>query len=544
MNPPRLFSFCIIVFSIFISLSPLHITDAASAPKPAMSADVSFQRPRSNVATPTVQGHRLALSIREAVSIALARNFDITIAGFAPGIAESNILRERSAFDPEAVVDTSVGKSKIGSANNVFEGTGGIRETDTLGIAAGIRQRLITGAEYSLIFRNIKESTNSPQNVFDPNFQTSLTFTIEQPLLKNFGIDLNQARIQVAMATKEQTLHSYRTKVIETVDAVEQAYWNLVFFIENLEFRQKSLDLAKDLLRRNKIQVEVGTLAPIEITEAQATVASREEALLVAQQEVKDREDTLKMLLNVTDTPSSWGIEILPTEKPKFQVVKVNEMQLILNALRKHAELENARIEIDKKKIDLKTAKQNLLPEVNLNASASNNALAKNQGTAIEEQFKNEKYTFSGGLSFRIPLGNRRAKSDYQRAQLRHAETVASYHQTRQSIMEKVHRSARRISLGVKRIEATRVARRLAEERLDAQEKKFKVGLSTSRDILEDQERLANALAQETRALIDYRKSLASLDRATHSTLERFQIEMFYPGESKTKPTKAKTTKK
>ena len=544
MKPPKLLACHCIALSILISLSSPPLADVASAAESTMSAEISFERTRSNVATPTNKGLRLALSIREAVSIALARNFDITIAGFDPDIAESNVIRERSAFDPQAVVDTNISKSKLGSANSVFNRTGGIRETDTLGVAAGIRQRLITGAEYSLILRSIRESSNSPQNVFDPNFQTSLTFTIEQPLLKNFGIDLNQARIKVAMATKEQTLHTYRTRVIDTIDAVEQAYWDLVFSIAILQFRQKSLDLAKDLLRRNKIQVEVGTLAPIEITEAQATVASREEALLVTQQQVKDREDILKMLLNVTDTPSSWGIEILPTEKPKFKAVKVDEMQLILNALRKHAELENARIELDKRRIDLQTAKQNLLPEVNLNASASNNALAEHQGEAFEAQFKNKRYSFSGGLSFRIPLGNRRAKADYRQAQLRHAKTVAAYHQTRQSIMEKVHRSARRIRLDVKRIQATRVARRLAEERLDAQEKKFKVGLSTSRDILEDQERLANALAQETRALIDYRKSLASLDRATHSTLERFQVEMFYPGEAKTKPTKAKPTQK
>ena len=103
--------------------------------------------------------------------------------------------------------------------------------------------------------------------------------------------------------------------------------------------------------------------------------------------------------------------------------------------------------------------------------------------------------------------------------------------------MEEVRRNARRVRVNIKRVEATRVARRLAEERLDAQEKKFKVGLSTSRDILEDQDRLANSLTQETRALIDYHKSLASLDRATHSTLERFQIEMFYPGEVKAKTT-------
>ncbi|MCY3822426.1 MAG: TolC family protein [Nitrospinae bacterium] len=502
-----------------------------------MSTETSFERPRSNVAPPNIRGPRLALSMREAVSIALARNFDITIAGFDPHIAESSVVRERSAFDPQAFVDTSISKSKLGSTNSAFNVTGGIRETDSLGIAAGIRQRLITGAEYSLILRNIRESTNSPQNVFDPSYQTSLTFTIEQPLFKNFGIDINQARIRVAMATKEQTLHDYRSQVIQTVDAVQQAYWNLVFSIENLQFRRKSLDLAKDLLRRNKIQVEVGTLAPIEITEAEATVASREEALLVAEREVKDREDSLKMLLNVAEKPSSWGISILPRDKPTFRNIRVDEMQLTLDALRKHAALENARLEIDKRQIDMKVAKQNLLPEFNLNASASNNALAESEGRAFEEQFKNERYSFSGGVSFRMPIGNRQANADYRQAQLRHAKTVATYHQTQQAIMEEVRRNARRVRVNVKRIEATRVARRLAEERLDAQEKKFKVGLSTSRDILEDQERLANSLTQETRALIDYHKSLASLDRATHSTLERFQIEMFYPGEAKAKTT-------
>ncbi len=533
MRPPRSFSLCIGVLFLFLSASCL--TDAASAAQSGMSAETSFERPRSNVPPPAVQGPRLALSIREAVSIALARNFDITIAGFDPGIAESNVVRERSAFDPQAFVETEVGKSKLGSASSAFNATGGIRETDTLGIAAGVRQKIITGAEYSLILRNIRESTNSPQNTFDPSYQTSLAFTIEQPLLKNFGIDINQARIKVAMATKEQTLHAYRSKVIQTVDAVEQAYWDLVFSIQNLEFRRQSLDLAKDLLRRNKIQVEVGTLAPIEITEAEATVASREEALLVAEREVKDREDTLKMLLNVADKPSSWGIRIQPSDKPEFKGAHVDEMQLTLDALRKHAALESARIEIDKRKIDMKVARQNLLPEVNLNASASNNALADDQGEAFEEQFKNERYTFSGGVSFRIPIGNRRGKADYRQARLRHAQTVASFHKTQQAIMEEVRRNARRVRVNVKRIEATRVARRLAEERLDAQEKKFRVGLSTSRNILEDQERLANALTQETRALIDYQKSLASLDRATHSTLDRFQIEMSYPGEAKAK---------
>lgn len=544
MSPPKPSSLSFAVLLIFIfALTPL-LANAASAPLPFPAPartsgetfpEISLERPRSGVAPPSIEGPRLALSVREAVSIALARSFDVTIAGFSPDLAENEITKEESVFDPAAVADVSASKSSLETASRLVA-AGDRRETETQSLSGGIRQRLVTGAEYSLIFEGIKESTNSLQNSFDPTFQTGLTFTIRQPLLRNFGVDFNRAKIRVAAAAKEQTLHAYRKQVIETVDAVEQAYWNLVFSIENLQFRRKSLDLAKDLLRRNRIQVEVGTLAPIEITEAEATVASREEALLVAEREVKDREDALKMLLNVTDKPFSWGISILPTDKPAFRAVKLDEMHLTLKALSKHADLESARIEIEKKKIDLKTAKQNLLPQLDLNASASSNSLARKGTKALEERFGDDGYTVSGGVSFRVPLGNRQAKASYRQAQLRHAQTVASYHQKRQTVMEAVRRGARRVRVDVKRIEATRVARRLAEERLDAQEKKFKVGLWTSRDILEDQEGLANALTQETRALIDYHKSLASLDRATHSTLERFQIEMARPGDARTKP--------
>ncbi len=524
MHPPRSFSLVLAAASIVACLStPLPLGAA-----PAADSPISPARPRSNVAPPPVAGPRLVVSIREAVSLALARNFDIAIAAFTPALAEDDVIRERAAFDLSAVAGASANRSSLEGINT---NTASVRQrkADAVSISGGVRQRLVSGAEYSLMFETARESLSSLPGSLDPNFEAGLTFTIRQPLLKNYGVDFNQARIKVAMATKDQTIYAYRSRVIETVDAVEQTYWELVFALENLAFRRKSLDLAKDLLRRNRIQVEVGTLAPIEITEAESTVASREEALFIAEREIRDREDDLKRLMNVTDTPGSWALKIQPTDKPAFQKVELNEIRLILATLRRHADIENARIEIDKKKIEVEVAKRNLLPEVDLNASASNNSFSTDSGRVLEKQFENDGYTVSGGISFHFPLGNRKAKAEYRQAQMRHAQIVASYHQKRQSIMEAVHRSVRRIELDVKRIAATRVARKLAEERLDAQEKKFKVGLSTSREILEDQEKLADALTKETRALIDYNKSLASLDRATHSTLERFGIEMSHP---------------
>ena len=342
---------------------------------------------------------------------------------------------------------------------------------------------------------------------------------------------MNEANIRVAAATRDQSVQTYRQRVTEVVDQVQQAYHDLVFAIDNLEFRRKSLDLAKDLLRRNRIQVEVGTLAPIEITEAEATVAQREVDVITSERDVQEKEDALKKVLNITTDLPSWSIRLLPTDKPDFAAVRLDEMALVMNALRKRADLENSRSEIEKRKVELARARQNLLPQIDLIGSAGNQGLRHHFSDAFDRMSGNQGYSLTGGLTFKYPLGNRDAEAalDTARLQLAQANTVLL--QLEQSILEEVRRSVRRVRSDEKRAEATRVARRLAEERLAATEKKFGVGLSTSRDILEDQERLANALTEETRSLVDFSKSKATLDRTTHSSLERFRITLDNPVE-------------
>ncbi len=511
------------------ALLPLLLAPAQGAPAAqAPPEKLTFDRPQGPVAPPQVRGPQLALSIREAVSLALARNFDITIESYNPRIRENELIQREAVFDPALVAKGDSSKSKLETASGLFTGARP-RVTSTQTVSAGFAQKILTGADLSLLFEGIREATNSRQNLFDPNYTTRLTFSLTQPLLKNFGFDVNEADIRVARANRDQSIQTYRARVIEVVDQVEQAYLDLVFSIENLEFRRKSLDLAKDLLRRNRIQVEVGTLAPIEILEAEATVAAREEEVIVAEREVRDREDALKKLLNVTDDLASWNIGIQPTDKPGYEPARLDEMSLTLNAMRKRADLENSRIEIEKRKIELNRARQNLLPQLDLTASAANNAVQDEVSRALDREFSNKGYFLSGGLSFRIPIGNRQARATFDKTQLELSQASTSFGELEQSIMEEVRRAVRRARTDEKRIDATRVARRLAEERLAAQEKKFSVGLSTSRDILEDQERLANALTNETRALVDYNKSRATLDRVTHSTLERFRIRMDDP---------------
>jgi outer membrane protein TolC len=317
---------------------------------------------------------------------------------------------------------------------------------------------------------------------------------------------------------------------------VQQAYYDLVFAMANLEFRRKSLDLARDLLRRNRIQVEVGTLAPIEITEAEATVAAREVDVIVAERDVQEREDALKKLLNITSDLPSWSIRLIPADKLTYASVRLDEMALAMTALRKRTDLENARAEIEKRKIELARARQNLLPQLDAIASAGNQGLRNTFGDSFDRSSANKGYAFTGGLSFRYPLGNRDAEANLEKNRLQLSQAGASYEQLEQSILEEVRRAARRVRSDEKRVEATRVARRLSEERLAATEKKFTVGLSTSRDILEDQERLANALTEETRAVVDFNKSIATLNRTTQVTLERFRITLENPSKQGAEP--------
>jgi len=487
-----------------------------------------FEHPRGPSPAPKVKGAILKLSLREAVTLALARNFEIAIEAHTPRIRQSEVTKEKSAFDPAGTAGIDTKKSRTDTPSRFFTG-GGRQNVSEQILSTGLVKKTVTGAELSLVFKTIREDSNSQQKFINPDFDSSLTFTISQPLLKNYGVNVNTAGIRIASFAFDQSLLAYRGKVISVIDRVEQAYWNLVFAIANMKFQKKSLDLAKDLKRRNQIQVEVGTLAPIEILEAEATVAAREEQVIVTERSLKDREDTLKKLLNVSGNLSSWELRIIPTDRATFVPVKIDEMASTLHALKMRADLESARLEIEKNKIRLKRDRQNLLPDLDLVASASNQGANNSFSNSIDRQSGNKGYSISGGFSFYFPLGNREAKAKVGKSRIQLQQSNASYAQLEQSIIEDVRRSARRVRTDIKRIQASRLARRLAEKRLDSQEKKYKVGLSTSRDVLEDQERVANALTNEVRALVDYNRNLAQLGRVSYTTLQRFKIQMGNP---------------
>ncbi|MEK6590208.1 MAG: TolC family protein, partial [Nitrospinota bacterium] len=210
----------------------------------------------------------IPLSLKESIALALKNNLEISIERINPEISGTEIIKNEADFDYNLKLSTSGGKSRIPSASAFASPPE--TENDSFSIGAGIKKRAPTGTNYEISLDTDRAATNSKFQGLNPQYTTSLNLNITQNLLKDFGVDVNTAKIKIASNNKEITVYQFRDRVIRIISQVEEIYWDLLFAIEDLKVKRESLKLAKDLERRIRIQVDVGTMAPIEITQAQA----------------------------------------------------------------------------------------------------------------------------------------------------------------------------------------------------------------------------------------------------------------------------------
>ncbi|MFQ6110409.1 MAG: TolC family protein [Nitrospinota bacterium] len=475
-----------------------------------------FIMPGSLLAQP--KEPRLALSLREAISLALAKNFDITIESFNPRLAEQDIRLERGAFDPALTAEGRATGDKTGSASIFFPGDS-VQKEARVGI--GFEGKLVTGTQYRMLLEETRLSTNSTIFRFNPRFEAGLTFSLTQPLLKNFGIDINRTRILVAQNSHEISLERFRERVIDVVSQVQDAYWDLVFAIADHKAKKESLELAKDLLRRNRIQVDAGTLAPIEIVEAEASVAAREVDVITSANEIGNAEDRLKRILNL-----NWETRIMPADEPAFVPEEIDLARSLRRSFKYRPDFVSAQLDIKSRRIQLNFAKNQLLPQVDLVGSLGLNGLDNRKSEALDKTTTTDFYSWEAGVVLRYPIPNRTARAVRTKRRLEVEQALIGLKDLEQKITEEVRRAVRQITAGQKEVLASRKARELAEKRLEAEEKKFAVGLATSRDVLEDQEDLTLARTAESKALVNYSKALVNLDRVTGFSLKKHRIDL------------------
>ena len=488
-----------------------------------------------------VLSNTLQLSLKDVIEGTLKNNVSIAVQQFQSQIRKEEIITQESDFDPILGFEAKANNQRNLLSSAFAQPPLSITNSQSLDLS--FNQKLKTGTEYELKFENSRDETNSAFAGLNPQFTTRFEANLTQPLLKNFGLDVNKANIYIAKNNLDISDFEFKNKVIEVVTDAENVYWDLVFSREDLKVQQKSVQRAKDLERRVKAQVEVGTLAPLEILQAKSEVASREEAVIQARKLIQDNQDNLKNILNISfDSPDGMK-EIKPLDSPKFFVeTPVMLQESILISLKKRPDYLSKKKELDIKNIQVKFNENQLYPTLDLVASfglngisgdaqsvgfsPSINPFGGNFNRSIDRAFSGDFSTWEGGLVFKYPLGNRAAKSRLAVSKLEIAQLLMDIKDLEKTIVIEVREAARQIDTDKKRVQAARVARKLAEEKLSAEEKKFEVGLSTSFNVLEFQTDLAEEQSKELKAVIDFNKSKINFRKVLATTLEKYNIQM------------------
>jgi outer membrane protein TolC len=316
-----------------------------------------------------------------------------------------------------------------------------------------------------------------------------------------------------------------------------------VFQIENLKVQEDSLDLAKDFYDIEKARVDVGIKAPLDLAQAEASVASREEAVIVAESAVRDAEDRLKQLMDLPADSELWAYPVIPKDRPEVKETDVSLEGSIEEAMENRPEIKVAKYGIESDEIRLEYSKNQLKPELNLNASYG---LAGLGGTLLERQtvggpvinevpggyvdaleqvFTGDFRNWSLGVALVIPIKNRYAESQHLTRRLTLQQDKDNLKNLEAQVIQEVRRAVRKLETDIKRVRVARVARELEEKKLDAEQKKYEHGLSTSFEVLEFQTDVTRARSEEIRAITDFNRSSAALEQAQGTILDAFGIK-------------------
>lgn len=473
----------------------------------------------------------VTLTAKECLAIALESNLDISIAKYDPLISEADVTQAEGEFDPIWLVDflEREEKSPTPAQYKLFGAPDAIW-SKTTAFDTTLQGKVTTGTTYSLNFGSVRsESTYTKYRETGPEYRGTAELVLTQPLLRNFGLNVNLARIRIARNNKDMSEEELALTVMNTVSEVLNAYWDVVFTKENLGVARQSLRNARDLLEQNRLRVEVGTAAPIEVRQAEAVVKRREADVIAAIAAIRDAEDRLKLLLNVHEDSALWGEAVVPADKPVMIMRPLDEELSYRTGLERRPELVQAEKALENSQMLVRLNKNALLPSIDLQGSYGFNSLRGRFDAEVEYLVRGDDWKFFYGVVGQIPVGNRLSKGAYLRARYERDKTQLAIRKLEQAIRLEIRSAIRQIETNRKLVETNATATKLQERALEDEKKRYEVGVSTSYRVLEFEEDLAQARSNELKTLVDYRKALINLDRAEGMILERYDIELVSP---------------
>ena len=495
-----------------------------------------------------IEGNTIKLPLKSVIFLALKNNLQIAFESLGPDVSESDIAREESVYDPN--VSLQFGKSRrVTQTGNFLAGAGepSIYQ-QSWDLEVDVVKKFVSGTSAELKWNSSDSTTDFLFQALVPEYRSELNLSLTQPLLKDFGIDVGKSMIKIASLNFKISQDQFKNRVIDILHEVNRLYWNLYFQMEDYEARENSLKLAEDLLREFKIKIEAGTLAPIEIYQAEAEVATRKEDLIIAGDLLRDTEDVLKTSLSFYEKEQYWDLAIIPVDEPRSVAVKEDLMEGLKVAFQHRPDYNQAKMDIEARKIMVKYTKNQVLPRVDLfgtigtmglggrgnpdaidfagggGGGGDASSFSTHWDDVADHLVSGDFYNYTIGLKIEFPLGNRFAKSQYSRAKVEALRAATYLKDLENNVINDVRMAVRQVTTDFERIQAAKASLRLSVEKLKAEEKKYEVGLSTAHDLLEFQQDLARAKSREARSLADYEKDLSSLARAKGVLLEEYNI--------------------
>jgi outer membrane protein len=479
---------------------------------------------------------REEISLADAALRALKNNLDISISRQTKESRLTDIVVEQAKFDPTLSVNGQYNRTVNPLNRPVFGGTGGnlneitIFDQRTGQVTVDATTNLITGGNLDLNYSPAR--TNVNQDVangflFNPAWTGGLVATLTQPLLRNAGIDVNKTFIRIAQNNATVEEHVFRDRVLTVVATVEQTYWEVVFANENLKVAEAALKAAQNLLAENRAKAKAGVMSIVDVLQAEAAVASRVEQILLAEKAIRDQEDQLRRLLNPGEEDLRLEVRLTPKDQPIVALEPISLQETIDIAIDQRPEIVQAKKNIETSNLNTKFAKNQLLPTLSFQGTMGLAGLGKDYPDSANRNFSGDFYNYGAGLVLSYPLGNRSAWSTFNRRQMEGKNAETSLASVRQQIIIGVKEAVRRVQTDFKRIETTKSARIMAEKQLQAEQERLKVGLSTTRFVLDFQRDLATAQGNELRAIVDYNKSLSNLSRHKATTLDRYSLQIY-----------------
>lgn len=503
-----------------------------------LSVSAQTARPAEGILLAAQQAPAAATQVRrltadEAVRLAAENNLGIQIARYDPQIEDLNVAQARAGWTP-TFNSTFQQNNAQQPPNSFLSGAQGALTSDQFSTSSGVEQLLPWGGRYSIGWDSARSTTNNFFSNFNPQLRSSLSLNYTQPLLRGFSIDTTRQQILISRTNRDIADVAVRQTLMTTERAVRNAYWDLAFAIASLAVQRQSLELAQESLRNTNARIEIGTTPPIDRVEAEAEVAQRQEAVILAEAQIAAAEDTLRTLVFNPSMPDFWAIRIEPTDLPPFEPVTVDVEAAVRNALARRSDLEQSRKSLEANDVSIRFLRNQTLPDVTARVDYGLSGLGGTQflrapstglnpgeivgenrrsfGSVLNDLLTNDFPTWTASVNISYPLGTSPQEANLARARLQHSRTQAQIRNQELQVATQVRQATRSVLTNQQRVQTTRASRELAERRLEAEQRKFAAGTSTSFIVFQAQRDLALSRNNELRAILDYNQSLVDLE--------------------------------